>query len=268
MQAQVQRASEKASSGGLFITHLVDSGANADKVLTALAVATGHNSAPRNEVRHPPVELASRADEGVLRALLAVPFAVEGDLLCVAFAVPLSHEKTQGLPPHRSFVGLEFEILQGLEVLYPHRHKRAEAGPAPSAPSAPAPVAPAAAAPAPALPSLDGPSSFDGASSLDDLLPPPPSAPGRQPLAGLGALPQLSDLPPLEQQQAQPAAAAEPPPPAAAPAGPAEPPPPVASGAPDRDARFKSQLRALRVPFLVAVGLLVLIKVGSCLAGR
>ena len=220
-QEQVQAASALAVQGGLYATHLQDVGVPEDRLLMAWAVATGLPSAPRQEVRHPPPSLVGRVDEQLLRSLLAVPFAVEGKMLYLAFAVPPPKDREAALPPHRSYVGLEAEIRAGLDALYPRSGQAPDAGAA----------FPATAISAPRMPVLDDepPPAFaptavsaprmpvvapEELPSLDFPPPtfPPPAAfgppgsalgsgefaltePGRPPLADL---PPVDALPPLE----------------------------------------------------------------------
>lgn len=325
---QVQAATAATAKGGLFITHLVEAGANADKVLTAYAVATGLPSAPRYETRNPPRELAARGDELQWRGVLAVPFAAEGDKLCVAFAVPLPPDTLTYLPAHKPFVALEPEILHGLAHLYPavRRHPQPSAPlpvPAPQAappPSSAPPVAPppgpdfnAAAAPPQADPFALPPPGAVGdpfaltppgeaapapAAPADALsmapatlggVPAPPGAPAATPSLEFAPLPSTdpaapTDLPPVDPRAPaypgavlKPAtihlttpsgehAAAKPP----VPSGPQLPAPSsvvVDAAVPyqeDRFAELKGQLRVLRLPIAAVVGLVLLVKVGSC----
>jgi hypothetical protein len=340
---QVQAATAAAAKGGLFITHLVEAGASSDKVLTAYAVATGLPSAPRYETRNPPRELAARGDELQWRGVMAVPFATDGDKLCVAFAVPLPAQTLTHLPPHKAFVALEPEILHGLLHLYPAvRRIPSPSAPPPqsSAPQSPAPAPSVPSfSPSPPLPSLDfhaaaAPPQADpfalsppGAAADPFAMPGPsaPAAPAPAPAVdpfsmapltvGLGPAPSAPGAPPpASEVPAQPAAAA--PIPAPIPTGPVVPTdlhgfdpqapaypgavlkpatihlntpsgehaaanPPVPSGPQlpvpgnvvvdaavpyqeDRYADLKGQLRLLRLPIAAVVGVVVLVKVGSC----
>lgn len=150
--SQLEPANALVKKGGFFISHLVTLGVNPDKLLTAIAIATGLPSAARHDVRRPKAELAEGLDPALLRALLASPFKREGPVLHLAFVVPVAKEQLAALPPHKAHVALESDIRDGLEVLFPKRRNSVKdlsafdpslAGlgspPPPSAPSAPTP---------------------------------------------------------------------------------------------------------------------------------
>lgn len=147
--AQLEPANALVKQGGFFVSHLVTLGVNPDKLLTAIAIATGLPSATRHDVRRPKAELAEGLDPVLLRTLLASPFKREGPVLHFAFVVPVAKEQLAALPPHKAHVALETDIRDGLEVLFPKRRTSgklpsfdpslADLGspPPPSAPSAP-----------------------------------------------------------------------------------------------------------------------------------
>jgi hypothetical protein len=119
--AQLEPANALVKQGGFFVSHLVTLGVNPDKLLTAIAIATGLPSAARHEVRRPKPQLAEGLDPELLRSLLASPFKREGPVLHLAFVVPVAKEKLLALPPHKAHVALETDIRDGLEVLFPRR---------------------------------------------------------------------------------------------------------------------------------------------------
>lgn len=148
--SQLEPANALAKEGGFFCSHLVGLGVNPDKLLTAIAVATGLPSAPRHEVRRPRAELAEGLTGDQLRGLLASPFHKEAGLLHLAFVVPLPKEKLALLPPHKAFVALESDVRDGLAVLFPKTRPSKDV---------------------PAMPEFDP-------SLLDAPAPPPPPRPG------------------------------------------------------------------------------------------
>lgn len=143
--SQLEPANALAKHGGFFLSHLVTLGVNSDKLLTAIAVATGLPSAARHDVRRPNPELAEGLDGALLRSILASPFKKEGGLLHLAFVVPIPKDRLAALPRHKACVALESDIRDGLDVLFP----KAKPGAAPDfdtdllglppPPSAPAP---------------------------------------------------------------------------------------------------------------------------------
>jgi hypothetical protein len=280
---QVQAATEKAARGGLFVSCLIEAGADANKVLTAYAVATGLPSAPRYETRNPPTEMGTRGDGDLFRSLLCVPFKEEKGTLCIAFAAPLPAEMTAQLPPHKAFVALEHEVVHGLDTLFPRWKMRPSAPPAPQ--PIPAPVAAASAPPPDAAPTAPVPEL-----NTVDLAPAPDAAPPIE-TAGPPAIKTGKVVPttvPImdPNQPAYPGAvlaaktvrlttpSGEHQPVSPVPSGPQRPVPPppanvvVDAAVPmqeDRYGELKDQLKVLRVPAAVIVGLVVLFKLGSWL---
>ena len=158
-EAQLESVNALAKEGGLFLTHLATLGMSPEKLLSAIAIATGLPAAARHEVRRPKRELADGLDGEELRALLATPFKRDLDLLHLAFAVPMPKERLGSLPPHRAYVGLESDIREGIELLFPKGGSVA-AFPQPSFDSSLDPLAPVPATD-PGVPDASGNPSTD-----------------------------------------------------------------------------------------------------------
>jgi hypothetical protein len=116
--AAQERALAATKKGGFLSSHLIDAGVPADKVLTALSVATGLKSAAPNEVRRPEAQLADLAPKETCRILLAVPFKRDGDALHIAYVVPPAGDQTAIFPLHTAYIALEADVRMGLTVLY------------------------------------------------------------------------------------------------------------------------------------------------------
>ncbi|MBX7112824.1 MAG: hypothetical protein K1X64_00720 [Myxococcaceae bacterium] len=113
-----ERALAAAKKGGFLSSHLIEAGVPADKVLAAMSAATGMPTAPPHEVRRPALDMADVATQETCRALLAVPFKREKDVLHIAYLVPPSADQTAVFPLHAAQVALEADIRIGLHALY------------------------------------------------------------------------------------------------------------------------------------------------------
>lgn len=113
-----ERALAAVKRGGFLSSHLVDAGVPADKVLMAMSVATGLQSASPREVRKPTPDMAELSTKEACRAMLAVPFKRGENGLQIAYVVPPSTEQTSVFPPHTAYVALEHDIRMGLNSLY------------------------------------------------------------------------------------------------------------------------------------------------------
>jgi hypothetical protein len=118
-EEQLGQALAAAKQGGLYLTHLQETGVSSEKLLRAWSLATGLEPAPSAEVRKPPAALAQSAPQEQCRRWLAVPYRDAGGMPVIAFVVPPQAGLSTGLPPHTATVALEADVRAGLEVLWP-----------------------------------------------------------------------------------------------------------------------------------------------------
>ncbi len=185
---QLERANEALKQGGFFASRLLEQGVSPDKLLVCWASATGLHAALPRDVRHPKHALAGQLSEELCRTLLVVPVDDAGGLK-VAVVVPLTAEQAARLPAHTALIALEPDVRQGLDALWPHRHRHPHDGPAASHP--PGPSHPPAASHRPPVALPPAPSNPVAAPALSPL-PPPASEPAAVPPLAAHAI----ELPP------------------------------------------------------------------------